>query len=219
MFLAIVPAYNEQQHIGSVVRSLFQHVDQVVVIDDCSEDATVEVAKAAGATVICHAINRGQGAALETGHDYARQIGADVILHFDGDGQFDVADIRPALEALKQSGADVLFGSRFLDNRTQIPAVKKYLLFPLARLFQRVWAETPLSDTHNGFRLLTSHALHQIFITQDRMAHAVEMPSLVARQRLRCIEFPVRVEYREYGLGMVGGVRIVKDLLVGRFVS
>ena len=93
MFIAIVPAHNEESSIGSVVRSLVRHVDQVVVVDDGSRDATAKEAASAGAVVLRHAINRGQGAALETGHEYARRAGADFVLHFDADGQFDAADV------------------------------------------------------------------------------------------------------------------------------
>ena len=93
MFLAIVPAYNESKRIGSVVRSLFDHVDMVVVVDDASRDATATLAQQAGATVLQHTVNRGQGAALETGHAYARSIDATYVLHFDGDGQCNLLNI------------------------------------------------------------------------------------------------------------------------------
>lgn len=219
MFIAVVPAYNEEKRIGSVVRSLFEHVDKVVVVDDCSQDNSSFEAEKAGAIVLCHEINRGQGAALETGHDYAREVDADYILHFDGDGQFDVADIKPALAKLKESQVDVLFGSRFLDSRSKIPWFKKKILLPIARLVNRFFTKSKLSDVHNGFRILNKRALDKIKITQDRMAHATEIPALVKKHNLQYVEFPVKVTYHEYGQRAGSGFKIVRDLLLGRFVK
>lgn len=219
MFIAIVPAYNEEDSIGSVTRNLFGHVDEVVVVDDGSRDRTAVEARLAGATVLRHRINRGQGAALETGHEYARRRGADMVIHFDGDGQFDVADIAPAVTALRRADADVLLGSRFLGQASNIPFTKKYILFPLGRLFHRVTVGLPLTDVHNGFRLLTGHALSAISLRQDRMAHATEILMEVKRHRLRYIEFPVKVVYHEYGQRMSGSLRIIGDLMMGTFVG
>lgn len=218
MFIAIVPAYNESKTIGSVVRSLFAHVDIVVVVDDGSTDATFDEAKNAGATVVRHALNRGQGAALATGHAYAREAGADYVIHFDADGQFDVFDIAPALAQLKKSGADVLLGSRFLDKQSAVPWLKRYILFPLGRLVNRLSGGIKASDAHNGFRILNRRALDSISISYDGMAHATEILAEIHRHGLQHIEYPVKVVYHEYGRGLSEGVRVVKDLLVGKFI-
>ena len=218
MFLAIVPAYNEQSTIASVVRSLLPNVDEVVVIDDGSSDATAELARQAGATVLSHELNRGQGAALETGHEYARQKGAQYVLHFDADNQFDVADIAPALERLRTSGYDILFGSRFLGNGSHIPWLKKHILFPIGRLVNRLFARTSLTDAHNGFRILGPKALEKIRLTHDRMAHATELLACVRSTGLSYVEYPVKVSYHEFGQGIEGGMKIVRDLVVGKFI-
>ena len=217
--MAVVPAYNEEKTIGSVARSLFNQVDKIVVVDDGSTDQTAEIARVAGAIVLRHKLNRGQGAALQTGHDFAVQLGADYVLDFDADGQFSVEDIAPAFAALKKSAADILFGSRFLDNRTKMPCLKKYFILPLARFFNHFFAGVKLTDAHNGFRILNNQALRKISITQDRMAHNTEIPAQVKKHDLKYLEFPVQVVYREYGQGMGGGVKIVKDLLIGRFTK
>lgn len=217
--MALVPAYNEAKKIADVVRSLRGHVDEVVVIDDASTDTTNQLARAAGATVLTHRLNRGQGAALETGQVYARERGADFVLHFDGDGQFDVADIAPALEKLKKSNADILLGSRFLDLRSELPWFKRYLVLPIGRLVDRSFGRLNLTDVHNGFRILNIRALKHITITHDRMAHASEIPALISKNNLKWVEFPVRVSYSEYGQGAGEGVKIVRDLFVGWFVK
>src|SRR3989344_5219708 len=172
MFIAIVPVYNEEKRITEVIKNLRQYVDSVVVVDDKSIDNTIEEAEKSGAIVLKHKINLGQGAALETGQEYARKIGADYVLHFDGDGQFCVEDIAPALEKLQQSNADILFGSRFLDNRTKLPFFKRHVLLPLGRLVNRLFDVVNLYDSQNGFRILNKKALDKIRITQNRMAHA-----------------------------------------------
>ena len=218
MLIAIVPAYNEAKNIGSTLKSLFDHVDQVVVVDDGSVDKTAAIAKSAGATVLRHRINRGQGAALQTGHEYAINTSADFVLHFDGDGQLDVMDIKPALERIKETSSDVLLGSRFLDDRSNVPLSKRYLIHPIGRLFQRLFHGLKLTDTHNGFRILNQKALLKIKITQDGMAHASEIPVLAKKNNLKIVEFPVRVVYREYGQGVGGGFGILKDLFLGKFV-
>ena len=133
--MVIIPAYNEAKSIGRVIRGLFeQGWKEVVVVDDGSADNTAVVAKEAGAMVFRHLVNRGQGAALQTGDDFALKSGAQWVAHFDGDDQFNPADIGPALEKLKTSHADVLLGSRFLDNRSRLPPLKKFIILPLARL-------------------------------------------------------------------------------------
>ncbi|MFA4830812.1 MAG: glycosyltransferase family 2 protein [Patescibacteria group bacterium] len=219
MFIAIVPAHNEEKNIGSVIRNLFEHVDKVAVVDDCSSDETAKTAKEAGAVVLRHELNRGQGAALQTGHEHALKINADYAVHFDGDGQFDADDIKPALEKMKESGADILFGTRFLDSRSNIPWFKKYLLLPAGRLINWLLTGIKLSDAHNGFRILNKKALEKIIITQDGMAHASEILSLVKKHKLKYIEFPVKVTYSEFGQRLGGGLKILRDLVMGRFVE
>ena len=219
MFLALVPAYNEEKRIEQVLQGLFSEVDSVVVIDDASIDHTAEVAERSGAIVLRHEINRGQGAALETGHEYARQVGADYVIHFDADGQFSFEDIAPAFQKIQDEKADILFGSRFLEKKSNVPWSKKYIIFPLGKIVNRMFGSLPLTDVHNGFRILGKNALEKIRITQDRMAHATEIPVLAKKHALRFVEFPIEVTYHEYGQGGLGGVKIVKDLFTGKFID
>jgi polyprenyl-phospho-N-acetylgalactosaminyl synthase len=219
MVIAVVPALNESSTIGSVVRSLFDHVDRVVVVDDGSTDNTAHHAQQAGASVVCHSLNRGQGAALETGHEYARRIGATHVIHFDADGQFSADDIPGALAALKKSGADMLLGSRFLGKApVNMPLSKQYILHPVARFVsKRFWGITH-SDVHNGFRILTRRALDTVSIYQDRAAHATEIPLSASRAGLRLLEYPVSVTYTRYGQGPRTALIIAKDLLLSPFI-
>jgi polyprenyl-phospho-N-acetylgalactosaminyl synthase len=219
MFVAVVPAYNEEEKIGGVVRELYTVVDLVIVIDDGSLDMTRVEAEGAGAMTIRHCQNRGQGAALETGHEYARRIGADYILDYDGDGQFSVDDILPALDKLKSEEADLLLGSRFLGTESALPFMKRSIILPLARLFHRVFYGMVHSDAHNGFRIYTRNALESIRITQDNMAHATEIPAQAVVSGMRVVEYPVSVRYHTYGQSGVGSLTILRDLFFGKFNS
>ncbi|MFA7244569.1 MAG: glycosyltransferase family 2 protein [Candidatus Magasanikbacteria bacterium] len=219
MFVAIVPAYNEEKRIYKVIEELQNFVDLVVVVDDFSADNTYLEANKTKAIVLQHKINLGQGAALETGHAYARKIGADYVLHFDGDGQFVVDDILPALNKLKETEYDILFGSRFLDNRSNLPFSKKYFILPIGRIVNKIFGVVPLKDSQIGFRILNKKALEKIVITQNRMAHATEIMGLTKKNNLKYIEFPIKVIYHEFGQGVSGGFKIVRDLIWGKFLK
>ena len=215
MLVVIVPAYNEAERIGRVLRDLFEHdCKNVLVVDDGSSDATARVAKEAGAAVIRHALNRGQGAALETGNEWARQQGAEVVVHFDGDGQHEASDIAPAIAVLREHNLDAVLGSRFLGVRSRVPFLKRVLILPVSRLVNYIFTGVLLSDAHNGFRVLGSRSLHSICIRQDGMAHNSEIVAELKARGFRFAEVPVRVTYHEFGQGIEGGIKIIWNLIL-----
>ncbi|MFA5062110.1 MAG: glycosyltransferase family 2 protein [Patescibacteria group bacterium] len=220
MVFIVIPAYNEEKNIGRVISGLFNHgFKNIVVVDDGSADQTFQAATAAGVYALKHKINRGQGAALQTGDEFAISRGAEAVVHFDADGQFDPADISPALETMNKNNVDVIFGSRFLDGRSQMPWSKKYIIFPVARAINKIFTGVKLSDVHNGFRVLSRKALEKIKITQDRMAHNSEIVKQIKKAGLTFREFPVRVTYHGYGQGPAGGVKILWDLFKARLLK
>ena len=219
MILAVVPAYNEEKKIGRVVRDLFQHGFKVIVIDDGSVACTSKEAAASGAVVLKHKINRGQGAALQTGNDYALAQGAETVVHFDADGQFNPADIAPAVKLLQDQQLDVVLGSRFLDRRSQLPWLKRYVILPVGRLVNFLLTGVWLTDAHNGFRILSRQALEKIKITQDGMAHNTEILAQLKKQNLKFAETPVEVKYFEYGQGIRGGFKILVEWVVGLLIK
>lgn len=220
MLFVIVPAYNEEKKIGRVLSGLFsQGLKNVVVVDDGSKDKTAEAAKLAGAIVLQHEVNRGQGAALQTGNEYAVANGASFVVHFDADGQFNPADITAALAVMKDKNVDVILGSRFLDNRSQIPWTKKHIVLPIARFINRFLTGLKLSDVHNGFRILSRSAVEKINISQDRMAHNSEIIKQIKQKNLSYLEYPVEVTYNEYGQGVGGGLKIIWEILQGRLIK
>ena len=168
--------------------------------------------------VISHAINRGQGAALQTGHEFALKNKMEMVVDFDADDQMNPADIKGALEIINNQKADVVLGSRFLDNRSQIPFFKKYLILPAGRLVNFCLCGLWLSDAHNGFRVLNFKALESINLTQDGMAHATEIISQIKKNKLVFKEYPVEIKYHRFGQGISGGLKIIKDLLIGKIL-
>lgn len=215
--LVVVPAYNEEEKIGRVVRGLFeQGLNNVLVIDDGSRDKTSILAKDSGAVVLKHKINRGQGAALETGHEYARQNNADLVIDFDGDDQFNPADISGALEKIEEGECDVVLGSRFLGKKNNTPKFKKFIILPIARIINFLFTGVKLTDAHNGFRVLNKRALDLIKISQDKMAHNTEIVKQIKKNNLKYLEYPVEVVYHGYGQGVSGGFKIIWDLIIGK---
>jgi len=215
----VVPAYNEAPAIHDVVRDLRSEFANVVVVDDGSDDATAENARRAGAIVLQHIVNRGQGAALQTGIDYSVQHGAEVVVTFDADGQHRVGDVDRLLESLDKDGADVAIGSRFLGLRSNVPALRRFLLRTAAR-FMRMTSGVALTDAHNGLRALKRDAAQRIHLTIDGMAHASEIIDQIHRLHLRVTEVPVVIHYSEYSIGKgqssFAAFRIAFDYLMKR---
>ena len=198
----VIAAFNEQQAIGEVVRDLAHRYPNTVVVDDGSTDATRDAAIHAGARhTLRHPVNRGQGAALQTGIAFALGRGADYIVTFDADGQHHAADIQTLLEPLLAGRAEIALGSRFLDGSVVrgLPPTRR-LVLRLAVIFTRLASRVRVTDTHNGLRAFTRRAAQRITITADRMAHASEILDAIRRSRLPYTEVPVTIRYTDYSL-------------------
>lgn len=217
MIFIVIPAFNEERTIGRVISDLFKcGFTNIVVVDDGSVDNTVKEVTNAGAIVISHVVNRGQGAALQTGNEFVLSIGAETIVHFDADGQFNVNDINVGIKKLQEEKLDIIFGSRFLDTRSKVPFFKKYFILPISRAINNQITKINLSDVHNGFRIMNRAAAQKIVITQDQMAHNSEIPRLVKEHNLKFAELPVEVVYFENGQGVSGGFKILWHLLLAK---
>ena len=193
----VIPAHNEAQVLRDVVAELMRYCRNIVVVDDGSCDATATAAREAGAFVLRHLINRGQGAAIRTGMDFALGRGAKVIVTFDADGQHDPTDLPAIVAPLLRGECDVALGTHFQDRRSNVPWVRRWVLRG-GIWFTRLVSGIRVTDTHNGFRAFSRRAAELIEINQDKMAHASEILDEIARQRLRYCEVPVRVRYSDY---------------------
>lgn len=193
-----IAAYNEERTIGPVIDGVKTVTPNIVVVDDCSRDQTGTIARKHGAVVLRHILNRGKGAAIRTGTIYALAHGADIIVHFDADGQHHAKDIPALIASLGRGEADVVLGSRFLeDSITNISTTRK-LLLTLGIFFTWWMSGIRLTDAHNGMRAFSRRAAEQIIITEDRFAYASELIDEIRRLKLRYVEVPVTITYTDY---------------------
>lgn len=218
----VIPAYNEGTCLESVVREVREIYPNVVVVDDGSQDETFEVARRCAAYALRHLINRGQGAALQTGIDFARLRGAQYIVTFDADGQHCVEDIAAMVSPIYHGDCDITLGSRFLGQAVDLPTSRR-LMLRLGVWFTRLVNRVNLTDTHNGLRAFSRRAAEGINITLDGMAHASEIIDQVKRSGLPFREVPVKIRYTDYSLSKGqssrGAMRIAFHYLVGRMTK
>ncbi len=218
----VIPAYNEGGMIADVVTEVGTMFPNIVVIYDASADETSLTARSAGATVLRHPFNLGQGAALQTGIEFALARGASHIVTFDADGQHHIEDVPIMLEQLAESGADLALGSRFLGNTVGM-SQSRGLLLKAATLFTQITTGLKLTDCHNGLRVFTANAAGQLKLRQNRMAHASEILAGIRKNRFDFVEVPVTITYSDYsrekGQTFTYAFVIFRDLIAARLLS
>jgi len=220
----IIPTYNEATVIQETLQPLIENGYQLIIVDDGSTDETASKICSLPVTIIQHSINLGQGAALQTGMTYALSQNAEIIVHFDADGQHNHKDIERLIQPILEGRAEIVLGSRFLDKEhtREIPPLKRILL-RLATLFTMMVSGIRLTDTHNGFRAFSRNAAQQIDIRENNMAHASEIIHKIARAKLSYTEVPVHILYTQYsqrkGQSVFNSINIVCDFIISRFLK
>lgn len=214
----MIPLYNEASVIGGVIAQLRQDFVHVVCVDDGSTDGSAAVAAEAGAMLVQHPVNLGQGAALQTGISFAlAHRECEYIVTFDADGQHRIEDALGMLELARTEDLAVVFGSRFLDDRTNPGWIKKVML-KTAVWVTNLTTSLKLTDAHNGLRVIRRDAAERIELKQDRMAHATEIVLELGRTGLPWREYPVELLYTDYskakGQSVLNSVNILVDLMV-----
>ena len=217
--ICVIPAYNEENNISEVIKRVRPYVSEIVVVNDCSRDNTASIARQVGATLISHPINRGQGAALQTGNEYALKNGADIIIHFDADNQFQAEEIPEIIKPIIDNQAEAVLGSRFLGKKSQLPKLKRYLIMPLAKIINHIFFNIKLSDPQSGFRALNRATAEKLIIRNDGMAHCSEILHQLFKNKVKIQEVPITVVYHEFGQKFSGGIRIIKDLLIKKIIK
>lgn len=215
----VIPLYNEEEVIGDVVSEVRQTFRNIVCVDDGSSDNSGERAREAGAYVIQHPINLGQGAALQTGITFVlERTNGQYLVTFDADGQHQVSDAVAMVQTARQQDLSIIYGSRFLAGKVEAGFMKR-LVLKTAALATRLKTSLKLTDAHNGLRLLRRDAAERIDLKQNRMAHATEIVSQLAATDLKWTEMPVHIRYTEYskrkGQSLLNSVNIVVELLLG----
>jgi len=194
--VACIPAFDEEKTIAKVIVRAKRHVDRVVVVDDGSADDTALIAEGLGAKVIKHERNLGYGAALRSCFEAGRDLGADVIVTLDGDGQHDPDQIPKVVEPVKRQLADLVVGSRFLEvkNPAEAPAHRKLGIKVLTELTGAA-SKVQISDAQSGFRAYGRNAIEKIVPAEQGMGASVEILIKASQCELRILEVPITVRY------------------------
>lgn len=218
----VIAAWNEATRIRPVVDRLRASYPHVVVVDDGSTDATAAALEGSGAMVLRHLVNRGQGAALQTGIRFALLQGADVIVTYDADGQHDPGDIAALVKPVLAGECDVTLGSRFLGSAPNMPLARRLLLRG-GIAFTRVVSRIRVSDVHNGLRAFSRDAAAALDIHMDRMAHGSEILDQIVALGQRYREVPVTIHYSadtlEKGQKPGNALRIAAQVLLGKLLG
>ena len=213
----VIPVFNESEVIEQVLEKVLVEFPLVVCVDDGSSDDSAARIRRTSAVLVRHPVNLGQGAALQTGIAYGLlEPQVEVFVTFDTDGQHQLEDVTRMLTRLDRDDVDIVFGSRFLDDRTEVSRVKRRVL-KLAVAYTNRTSGVRLSDAHNGLRVFHRRVAEVLDIKQNGMAHASEIVSTVAEKGFRHAEEPVHILYTDYsrskGQSLWNSVNIVFDLL------
>lgn len=216
----IIPAYNENTIIGSVIQELLPYKYNIVVVDDGSLKRLDTLLKKMPVYYLRHKVNLGQGAALQTGIEFSLSMQPDYIVTFDADGQHKPRDVEKLLEVLADNKFDIALGSRFIKEAVQtIPANRKKIL-QMARYVNYFFTGLFLTDAHNGLRAMTRFAAENIHLKTNGMAHATEILSQINQKKLRYVEVPVNIDYTDYsrrkGQTLWSSFRIFFDILLNK---
>ena len=199
--IAAIPCLNTEQFIGGVLRKAKKHVDQLIVIDDGSQDNTAEVARAAEALVIRHVINKGYGEAIKSCFEAGKANAADVLVILDGDGQHDPDEISRLLAPIIQREADLTIGSRFLGNNVKIPHYRKFGISVITWLFN-FGSKTKVSDSQSGFRAYSKKALESLLLSERGMSISIEILEKARRKGVVIKEVPISCFYPPSSLNL-----------------
>ena len=214
----VIPLYNEAQVVRDVIEEARRTFPRIVAVDDGSRDDSAARAESAGALVVRHPVNLGQGAALQTGISYVlERTDARYLITFDADGQHSVADAAAMAAAARDEDLAIVLGSRFLEGPSPVGRLKRLVLATAAVVASRTTG-MHLTDAHNGLRLLRRDAAEHLNLRQNRMAHASEIIRQLGATGLPWREFPVHIAYTAYskakGQSLLNSVNILVDLIV-----
>ena len=219
----IVPCFNEGTVIEEVLRSARGTFPNIVAVDDGSADNSAAAIHRAGAHLVRHPVNLGQGAAIQTGVEYARaQPGARYFVTFDADGQHQVKDVLAMVERVRSEPVDIVVGTRFGRPRgedDQVPLIKRLVLRTVVLLSPRT-RRLGLTDAHNGLRVFNRRVAEDLNLRMNGMSHASEFVELMDSRGWRVAEQPVDILYTEYsmskGQSLLNGINILSDGFVGK---
>ena len=191
-----IPAYNEEKNIASIITKLKNITDSIIVCDDGSSDMTSEISKNLGAIVISHKKNMGYGAAIRTIFQKSVELDSDILVTFDADGQHRIDDVNKILQPLENNEADIVIGSRFLDNESKVPNYRKIGIKVITQV-TNASLKKKLTDSQSGFRAYNKQALTQISPSEMGMGISTEILIKASNKGLRIAEIPITILYHD----------------------
>jgi glycosyltransferase involved in cell wall biosynthesis len=194
MIIIGMPAFNEEKNIAKMILRLQSLADKIIVCDDGSSDLTGKIAEKMGAVVVSHQKNLGYGAAIRSLFLKAVELDADILVTFDADGQHRIEDINRVLEPIKKQEADIVIGSRFLDQETDIPKYRRMGIKVITRL-TNISTETKISDSQSGFRAYNRKTLNEIIPSESGMGVSTEILIKANKKDLKIKEVPIKILY------------------------
>ena len=216
----LIPVYNEEKKIESVVTELSSVFENIVTVNDGSSDSTKEILESLDVITLNHSINLGQGAAISTGFKYIQGLKDPfAVVTFDADGQHSVDDAKAFAEEILLCEEEIIFGSRFVDSAANIPFIKKIVL-SIVIFFTNRFSRISLSDAHNGLKAIKKTCLNNIDIDIDGFGFESQIIHQVSKKRIRYKEMPTNTIYTIYsknkGQKLVNGFLILEDLFKSR---
>jgi glycosyltransferase involved in cell wall biosynthesis len=212
----LIPVYNEEKMISEVVLKLKKHFSNIVVVNDGSTDSTLETLSQLEVVALNHFLNLGQGAAISTGINYIKNLKNSLaVITFDADGQHSVNDAVNFANEIVKCDEGIIFGSRFLEHKMNIPTLKRFVLSLVTFLTNKL-TKMNLTDTHNGLKAYKKSVLKDIDITIDGFAFESEIINIVSRKKISYKEMSTNTLYTEYsknkGQKLRNGLVILEDL-------
>jgi glycosyltransferase involved in cell wall biosynthesis len=189
-----IPAYNEENNIAGIITKLKKITNSIIVCDDGSSDMTAEISRNLGATVISHDNNRGYGAAINTLFQKAVEIESDVLVTFDADGQHRIEDIPKLLIPIEKNRADIVIGSRFLKNESDVPNYRKMGIKMITGVTNASISQK-LTDAQSGFRAYSKRVLAEISPSEMGMGISTEILIKASSKDLKISEVPITILY------------------------
>ena len=189
-----IPAYNEEKNIAKIITKLKKITDSIIVCDDGSSDMTSEIAKNLGVIVISHKKNMGYGAAIRTIFEKSAEIGSDILVTFDADGQHRIEDVSRVLHPLENNEADIVIGSRFLGKQSNVPNYRKLGIKVITQVTNSS-IKTKLTDSQSGFRAYSKQVLSKISLSEIGMGISTEILIKASSEGLRITEVPITILY------------------------
>jgi glycosyltransferase involved in cell wall biosynthesis len=218
----VIAMYNESKSIVDVLQTLreIRPDDTIIVVDDGSSDNSYDIAsQVKNIHLLKHIHNLGQGAALQTGIEYAKRLKLDYVVTYDADGQHDAHDIEPFVQEMNKNNYDIILGSRFL-GRTVNMKKSKYYVLKLSIWFGYIFGGLKLTDSHNGFRLINIASFPAFEMEQNEMAHASEVLDIIKENNLSYKEMPCTITYTDYsmekGQSIFNSINIMMQYLLGK---